>query len=363
MVEWSAETPQRPRATKLAVDPRQRWQRWATRAAWLLPWLVTVALALVLHASPGPQPDPFVERPLVLVDPHDVVAQDVVAAVGPLEHLPPATRKAFEYTSHFSPIPTPSPDDWLRVQPERGQTVHDYIASHPNRPEPPRDHIYVQPLGELPADRGPTTHELAEHARVYFGLRVTVLPVRPLAELEVPSRVHEGHHQLHANAVLDALQAELPHDAYCLIAVTLEDLYPADEYSYVFGYARLRARVGVFSFARYHPDFFGESFAVDRKVVVQRALKVMSHELGHMFGLEHCTHLHCNMNGANHLSELDRAPMHLCPVCLRKLHVALGFDPAARYRALAEHYARLGLGEAADWARQRWAFLRREAGR
>jgi archaemetzincin len=330
--------------------------------AWLLPWLAMalLALGLHLHASPAPEPDDMGTL-LLELDHHELIAQQVTAAVGSLEHLPPATRKAFEPTSHFSPIPTPGPEDWLRVHPERGQTVHDYVASQPNRPEPPRDRIYVLPIGELTAERGPTTEELTEHARRYFGLPVTVLPVRPLAALEVPSRVHEGHHQLHASAILDGLQTELPRDAYCLIAVTLEDLYPADDANYVFGVARLRARVGVFSFARYHPDFFGESFAVDRKVVVQRALKVMSHELGHMFGLEHCIHLHCNMNGVNHLSELDRAPMHLCPVCLRKLHVALGFDPQARYQALAEHYTRVGLVEAADWAQQRRAFLRREA--
>lgn len=337
-------------------------RRWATRVAWLLPWLVTVALALGLHASPRPEPEGDGGLSFE-TNPHELIARQVVEAVGPLEHLPPATRKAFEYTSHFSPIPTPGPDDWLRVHPERGQTVHDYIASRPNRPEPPRDHVYVLPLGELPAEQGPTLDELAGHARAYFGLPVSVLPVRPLAELDVPSRRHGGHRQLHASAILDVLQGELPHDAYCLIAVTLEDLYPSDEFAYVFGFARLHARVGVFSFARYHPGFFGESFAVDRKVLVQRALKVMSHELGHVFGLEHCTHLHCAMNGANHLSELDRAPLHLCPVCLRKLHVALGFDPVARYQRLAEHYERLGLHEAADWARQRWAYLRREAGR
>ena len=337
-------------------------RRWASRAVWLLPWLLTLALALGLHASSRPKA-PLDGGLLLELHPHELIHQEVVRAVGPLEHLPPATRTAFEFTSHFAPIPTPGPNDWLRQNPEPGQTVHDYLAAHPNRPEPPRDHVYVQPLGELPAERGPTTDELAAHARTYFGLRVTVLPVRRLDELDVPSRVQDGHHQLDANAVLDALQSELPHDAYCLIAVTLEDLYPGGDFSYVFGYARLRARVGVFSFARYHPDFFGESFAVDRKVVVQRALKVMSHELGHMFGLEHCVHLHCIMNGANHLSELDRSPLDPCPVCLRKLHVALGFDPKARYHALAEHYTRLGLHEAADWARQRWAFLRREAAR
>ena len=355
-----AKTAHSRRGTKRAVGAAERRKQWATRAAWLLPWLVTIVLGLGLHARSRPEPagDGGV---LLELNPHEIIEQQVVQAVGPLEHLPPATRRAFEYTSHFSPIPTPGPDDWLRVHPERGQTVHEYLASHPNRPEPPRDTVYLLPLGELPPERGPTLDELAGHARAYFGLPVEVLPMRPL---DVPTRVHEGHRQRSANAVLDRLQGELPHDAYCLLAVTHEDLWPGDDAtSYVFGYARLHARVGVFGFARYHPDFFGESFAVDRRVVVQRALKVMSHELGHVFGLEHCTHLHCVMNGANHLSELDRSPLDPCPVCLRKLHVALGFEPRARYEALADHYARLGLHDAADWARQRWAYLRREAPR
>ncbi len=342
-------------------------RRWADRAVSLLPWALTVALALVviarLHASHGPKAASAPsDASTLILDPHDLVAQQVVQAVGSVDHLPPDTRKAFEYTSHFSPIPAPGPDDWLHVHPEPEQSVLDYLASHPNRPEPPRAHVYVQPLGELRAERGPTTDELAAHAHAYFGLPVTVLPVRGIDALGVPSRVVDGHRQLDATAVLDVLEGELPHDAYCLIAVTLEDLYPDDQFAYVFGLARLHARVGVFSFARYHPDFFGESFAVDRNVVMRRALKVMSHELGHMFGLGHCTHLHCLMNGANHLSELDRSPMHLCPVCLRKLHLVLGFDPKGRYRGLAEHYERLGLHEEADWARQRWALLRREAG-
>lgn len=356
------------------VELRDRWpvprgwptpRRTAAVVVWLLPWLLTVGLAVGLHLPRAPEPIDDVVTPFIMA--HELVAEEVERAVGPLEHLPATDRAAFRYTSHFSPIPAPGPEDWLSVNPERGQTVQDYIDSHPNEPEP-RDHIYILPVGPLPYERGPTTDELAEHARRFFGMPVVVLPVRPLHELNMPSRVHGGHRQLHAVAVLDALQAEVPRDAYCLIAVTLEDLYPSDDFNYVFGLARLKSRVGVFSFARYHPEFFGEApeggavFTVDRRLMVRRALKVMSHEIGHMFGVEHCIHLHCVMNGANHLSEVDRAPMHLCPVCLRKLHVALGFDPEARYRGLAEHYGSLGLDEAADWAFQRAGYLRRERG-
>ena len=44
------------------------------------------------------------------------------------------------------------------------------------------------------------------------------------------------------------------------------------------------------------------------------------------------------MNGSNHLAETDRAPQHPCPVCLRKLHHAIGFDPVKRYEDLARFY-------------------------
>lgn len=325
--------------------------------AWLLPWLFTTIVGLAIHLDRGAE---VVEDDglLMTLSAHDLVEYKLADAIGSLEHLPPPRRRAFEYTSHFSPIPAPGPTDWLTLHAERGQTVLDYIASHPNRPEPPRDRIYIQPVGELPASRGPTPEELSGYARAFFGREVTVLPPLDVAELGVGSRQRDGHRQLHAGEVLDRLQTMLPYDAYCLIAVTLEDLYPTEDYNYVFGLARLRTRVGVFSFARYHPGFFGDGHAVERRLVVRRALKVMSHEIGHMFGLEHCIYLRCNMNGANHLAELDRAPMHLCPVCHRKLHLALGFDPQPRYEGLAEFYGSLGLDVAADWAAQRAEFLR-----
>jgi archaemetzincin len=69
----------------------------------------------------------------------------------------------------------------------------------------------------------------------------------------------------------------------------------------------------------------------------------MTHELGHMFGIAHCTAYRCLMNGSNSLKETDAAPMHLCPVCLRKLHASVGFSPAARYASLESFYRTHGL--------------------
>ena len=113
----------------------------------------------------------------------------------------------------------------------------------------------------------------------------------------------------------------------------MTDLYAGAGWNFVFGQARTKAWVGVFSFARYHPSWHGEE-PVDekevRKLVLRRAAKVLTHETDHIFGIRHCVHYHCNMNGANHLTEADASPMHLCPVCLRKMQHAVKFSPTAR---------------------------------
>ncbi|MEM7036157.1 MAG: archaemetzincin, partial [Bacteroidota bacterium] len=125
-------------------------------------------------------------------------------------------------------------------------------------------------------------------------------------------------------------------------------------WNYVFGQASLKNRVGVFSFARYDPRFWNEETDASTKtLVLQRAAKVLTHETGHMFGFAHCIHYECNMNGSNNLPETDGAPMHLCPVCLRKLHHAIGFDPAHRYKGLQRFYKANGLTEEATWVSKR----------
>lgn len=275
------------------------------------------------------------------------------ALLGSLEGLGAAEREAFAITGAFAPMPPVREGDWLETNAEPGQTVPQYVAARPNAPSAERGVIYLQPIGAWSEDRGPTAPELAVHITAYFGLPVKPLPALDPAFMNVTRREHDGHVQLDASDILDELETRVPDDAYCVAALTLEDLYPDDTFNYVFGLARLRERVGVFSFARYHPAFFEPGRAARRDLLVQRAFKIMTHEIGHMFGMEHCTFFACNMNGTNNLDELDRQPTHLCPVCLRKLHLAAPFDPKARYETLAQSYARHDLGADARWARER----------
>ena len=85
-----------------------------------------------------------------------------------------------------------------------------------------------------------------------------------------------------------------------MLTITMEDLYPGPTWNYVFGWAMYQARTGVFSFVRYDPTH-GQGPYTDEaeKTLLHNACHVMVHEAGHMFGMTHCTHYECTMNGFN----------------------------------------------------------------
>src|SRR5213080_3950933 len=275
------------------------------------------------------------------------------AAVGDLAGLSPVLGRAYSADApEFEPIPNPGPHDWLAVHPESGQTFNEFKASGPNRPTKSRRVIYLQPLGDFTAGRSPSIGKLREFAAAFFSVEVKALPAVSLNASKFTTRdnPNTGNLQILTSDILDFLKARMPADAFCTLAITLEHLYPEASWHFVFGQASLRERVGVYSFARYDPAFFGEARGKDyQKLVLRRSMKVLTHETGHMFGLAHCIYFSCLMNGSNHLQESDRCPLHLCPVCLRKLQFSVGFDVVKRYQALAQFDEQAGLDDEARW--------------
>ena len=88
-----------------------------------------------------------------------------------------------------------------------------------------------------------------------------------------------------------------------MLSIMMEDLYPGPNWNYVFGWANYKARTGVFSFGRYDPNFFGMNGRINKEesahTLLRNACYVMVHEIGHMFGIIHCTYYECLMNGFN----------------------------------------------------------------
>ena len=81
----------------------------------------------------------------------------------------------------------------------------------------------------------------------------------------------------------------------------------------------------------------------ERKTWINRAIGTMTHEIGHMFGLKHCIHYECTLNGTNGPGDGASLERTLCPICLLKLKLNIKFDTRQRYENLIEASRALGL--------------------
>jgi archaemetzincin len=234
----------------------------------------------------------------------------------------------------------PRPGEWLYCFPESGQTFQQYAEDCGNRRSVECRVFAIQPFGDALEKYRETMDLMREYAEVFFGLPAKVLDAVPMPE----EAYHESRRQHNATTITRWLSRRLPEDALVVIGVTSEDLYSRG-LNFVFGEASLQSRTGVYSLRRYQTP--------DARLFRRRALKLMTHEAGHILSMDHCIYYKCVMQGANHLMEDDGHPMHLCPVDLRKLEWNTGVDPEERYRKLRDFYRRAGLPAEADWVSRR----------
>lgn len=262
--------------------------------------------------------------------------------------LPPTFQRLVPL---HTPLAKPRPGDWLDRHVELGQSYAQYIAGRTVRADPRRRTIDVQPLGEFNAVQRKILHATAEFLGLYFQL-----PVRVNADLDLALiseqgwRRHptSGERQLLTDYVLtEVLKPRLAPDAATMICLTTADLSPGEGWNYVFGYAMLTARVGVWSIHRLgNPEESDEEYVR----TLRRTLHISAHETGHMFSLEHCIFYDCCLCGANHRDEVDRQPLWLCPQCQAKVTYATGADPVKQFTDLAAFADAHGLKpEASFW--------------
>jgi archaemetzincin len=281
--------------------------------------------------------------------------KETLSAIGSTNELPDPLQRALSIED-FEPIPGLRPGDWLAEHHENGQTFDEFIQSDRNSPDGIRNVIYLKPIGQFRKDQSPSLDLLGEYAAAYFLMNVEILPTIDIRRLDltIRSNPYSQNRQLLTVDILRNLKRNLPGNAFCVLAITMEDLFPDPRWNFVFGQASLRDRVGVFSFARYDPVFYGESRGSRyQELLLRRSAKVLVHETAHMFSLAHCIYFKCVLNGSNHLQESDSRPLSLCPVCLRKLQFSIRFDVVARYHRLKQFYSNVGFVYEQDWVTRR----------
>ena len=138
------------------------------------------------------------------------------------------------------------------------------------------------------------------------------------ASLQMPPAAYNARrNQYDADLILDRVLHRITgeHKALALLDV---DLYVPDK-NFIFGLAQYLGRVAVVSLKRLNTTFYGAP--PDYRLVLERVTKEAIHELGHVFGLEHCADKTCVMGFSNSIFEVDEKEAAPCEKCRSFLHL------------------------------------------
>ncbi len=104
-----------------------------------------------------------------------------------------------------------------------------------------------------------------------------------------------------------------------LLGLGYLDAY-ANELNFVFGEAFPAEHVAAVYLKRLDPSFYGEEF--DLQLFQTRVLKEAFHELGHVFGLTHCSNKRCVMSFSNSILDVDAKTWKYCARCAELLRMS-----------------------------------------
>jgi archaemetzincin len=138
-------------------------------------------------------------------------------------------------------------------------------------------------------------------------------PVRRLSSLEIPRSAYDARRrQYHSVEIMKAVARSAPAGPGQVLGVTEVDL-AIPTLTFVFGQAQVDGPVAVLSLARLRQEFYG--LAADEAVLRGRVVKEVLHELGHTFGLTHCSDSKCAMSLATHIGLVDSREERYCSRC------------------------------------------------
>ena len=136
---------------------------------------------------------------------------------------------------------------------------------------------------------------------------------RTMTPIPVPAGSFEARrNQYYSTKILKELLGDVPRDALKLLGVTDMDLC-IPILTYVFGEAQVGGTAAVVSIARLRQEHYG--LEPDRSLLRERLRKESLHELGHTFGLVHCSSRDCVMYLSNTVVDVDTRGRDFCMAC------------------------------------------------
>jgi archaemetzincin len=139
------------------------------------------------------------------------------------------------------------------------------------------------------------------------------LPVRRLPPMALPQAAYDAQRQQYRSVeVMKMLAQAAPRDASRVLGVTEVDL-SIPMLSFLFGQAQFDGPIALVSLCRLHQEFYG--MPPEDGLLRERTVKEALHELGHTFGLVHCSDSQCAMSLSTHIELVDAKSERFCSRC------------------------------------------------
>lgn len=139
------------------------------------------------------------------------------------------------------------------------------------------------------------------------------LPIQRLPALPTPESAYDSKRsQYQSVEIMRMLSQYAPQNGSRLLGVTDVDL-SIPMLSFLFGQAQLDGPVAIVSLWRLRQEFYGLPGQDD--LLRERLTKEVLHEMGHTFGLVHCSKQKCAMSLSTHIGMVDLKAEQYCSRC------------------------------------------------
>lgn len=177
----------------------------------------------------------------------------------------------------------------------------------------PRQVVAIQPLGPVKAA---DILNVKEGIEAVYAVKVEVLPEKPLPK----AAFYAPRNRYKADDIVDTLALEQPARTVKIVGLTARDISTTNDEGNdwgIFGLGQLGGKACVVSTFRLRAG------KADEKLFIARLIKVVNHELGHTFGLDHCPAAGCLMRDAGgKIATVDGESGKPCAACSSRLPLA-----------------------------------------